>query len=314
MNLLQKYKQKHMLARLVILKLALLLLPGLTFAQSYPLPPKDSQIIGAPQWIKIEPNQTLADIAREHHIGYYEILEANPQIDPLNLVLGASVLIPSEFILPDTPRDGVVINIAELRLYYYPKGKPVVVTVPVGIGRQGWETPIAFAKIKDKRENPTWTAPASVREDMAKRGVYVPPVTPPGPDNPLGNHAMRISIPGYVIHGTNYPAGVGKRTSAGCIRMYPEDVAALFNNVDVGTPVYIINEPFKAGWKGDQLYLEAHRPLKEQREIYHGDYTSLVRTAILKATTQKVAMVQWDEVKKITAQHIGIPQVIGRAQ
>ena len=195
---------------------------------------------------------TLLDIARRFDLGQNEIVLVNPTIDRWLPGKGTQVTIPNTRLLPDTPREGLVLNLPEYRLYYFPttKDEPAnkVATYPISIGRQDWDTPLGITKIIAKKENPTWTPPESIKKEHAAKGEILPDVVPAGPDNPLGLFAMRLEIPGYLIHSTNKPYGVGMRVSHGCIRMYPEDIARLFPEIPVGTPVYIVNQPLKVGW------------------------------------------------------------------
>ncbi len=277
---------------------------------NYSLSGNDQKIVGEPKTIVLQQGETLTSMSRQQGVGYYEILEANPQLDPSNLQPGTEILLPTQFILPDAPHRGVVINLAELRLYLYSEDGKSVETVPVGIGRQGWSTPTGFTVIKDRREHPTWTVPTSVKVDMARRGVILPAQVGPGPDNPLGDHAMRLGMVGYVIHGTNRPEGVGRRTSAGCIRMFPEDVKKVFEQVEIGTPVAIINQPYKTAWQDDNFYFEAHQPLHEQRERVHERVFLLAKREIKHSLVQKNRVVNWDTVRKQINEHNGIPHII----
>lgn len=233
----------------------------------FPLPPAGNDVIGTLQVATARSEDTLADIARRFNLGYEEIVAANPGVDPWLPGEGTAVVLPTQFVLPGGERKGLVLNLASMRLFYYPEPAPgqaaEVVTHPMGIGREGWETPQGEARVIQKTANPAWTVPQSVRREHAAMGDPLPRVVPPGPDNPLGEYAMRLSMPSYLIHGTNKPWGVGMRVSHGCIRLYPEDIARLFPEVPVGTPVRIINEPYLAGWRGGILYLEAHPPLAE---------------------------------------------------
>lgn len=299
-----------MLRRIKLICYSVLFFPCLTYALSFDIERPDQQIVGTPQLIKIEQGQTLESISRQYGIGYYEILEANPNVDPLHLKPGTDLFLPTQFILPEGPREGVVINLPELRLYMYsPDGKSVE-TVPVGIGRQGWETPTGHTAIKDRREHPTWTVPTSVRVDMARRGKMIPAQMPPGPNNPLGDHAMRLDMVGYVIHGTNRPAGVGKRSSAGCIRLFPEDVKKVYEQVEIGTPVSIVNQPYKTAWQDGQLYMEVHQPLAEQRKYYRNHSFALVKKHLKNNLGRAMADVNWDRVKQLISKQDGLPQVI----
>jgi L,D-transpeptidase ErfK/SrfK len=218
--------------------------------------------------IRAGEDETLADVAREFGVGHNEIANANPDVDKGVPGKGTRVLVPTRHILPDAPRVGVVVNLPEMRLYYYPKAKagepPVVITHPVSVGRMDWTTPLGLTKITNKQKKPSWRPPKSIRLEAEERGEPLPEVVPPGPDNPLGDYAMRLAIPGYLIHSTNKPYGVGMRVTHGCIRMYPEDIEALFADIPVGTKVRLVNQPVKAGMIADTLFLEVHPPLEEQ--------------------------------------------------
>lgn len=238
--------------------------------------PKRDSVIGQLQVTKVSAADTLSDVARRFNVGFEEIVRANPDVDPWLPGEGTQVVIPTQYVLPDAPREGVVINLAQLRLYYFPKpakgepddGKRTVITYPVGIGKVGWETPVGTTKVVSKRRNPIWTPPLSVRREHRERGETLPARVPPGPDNPLGVFAMNFGWPAYLMHGTNKPAGVGLRASAGCIRLYPEDIAAIFPLIPVGTPVTVVNQPFVSAWHEDALYVQAF-PVMEDDDREH---------------------------------------------
>lgn len=225
------------------------------------------RVVGELQVIHAGEDDTFVDIARAYNLGYDELVAANPDVNPWLPGEGTRVVLPTRFILPDAPLEGIVINTAQMRLFWYPEredAQPVVVyTHPIGIGRIGRNTPTGEATVIDKATDPTWYPPASVRREHAEMGDPLPAVVPPGPDNPLGRHVFRLSMPSYLIHGTNKPPGVGMRVSAGCVRMFPEDIEALFPHVGSGTRVEIVNQPLTAGWHGDQLYVDAHKMLEE---------------------------------------------------
>ncbi|MGM0858934.1 MAG: L,D-transpeptidase family protein [Pseudomonadota bacterium] len=235
----------------------------------YPLP-EEGNIVGKNYTVSVESEEdTLLDIAHTHRIGYEEIKRANPDVSLWIPGEGTQVRIPAKHILPDTERTGLVINLAELRLYYYPdaeKGETRrVETYPIGIGRDGFNTPLGITKTTMRLEDPAWYPPESVRQEAAERGDPPPEVVPPGPDNPLGQHAILLDIPGYLIHGTNQPSGIGMRASRGCIRMHPDDIEAVFTRIPDGTQVNIIDEPVKLGWDADQVpHLQAFTSLNEQ--------------------------------------------------
>ncbi len=235
-------------------------------AEVYELPPPGNDVIGAVSSIRARAEETLLDIARRHGLGYEDIVRANPDIDPWLPGDGTEVLLPTRFVLPSVPRRGIVLNLAEYRMYYFPEpaagSSAVVMTWPMSIGRMDWATPLGMTRVTAKAKNPSWYPPESVRAEHLADGDPLPRVVPPGPKNPLGNYAMRLDIPGYLIHGTNRPAGVGMRVTHGCIRMFPEDIEYLFGQVSINTPVRIINEPVKIGWDDDELVLEVHRTLE----------------------------------------------------
>lgn len=295
----------------ILLSILLYLLPGSVSALTLPLPTDDA-VIGSVKEASSKGGETLADIGRRYDVGAHEMNVANPSINPRKkLFSGTKVVIPSQFILPNVERKGIVINLAELRLYYYPTDRDVVVTQPIGIGKEGnWQTPVGKTKITKKEEDPYWHPTANVRAEALKHGTPIPSVFPPGPDNPLGKYILRLGWPTYLIHGTNRPDGVGARVSAGCIRMLPEDAKFLYDNVPIGTQVTVINEPYKAGWKGEQLYFEAHPPLKEKRAEYAKDKSTVI-SVVENQINVKHVMVRWQEVNKLVKSYNGIPSVIG---
>ncbi len=296
---------------IVIASLLGLMMASTAFAVVYNLPANGDNVVGSNSIVRLKMGETLSTFAQRNGVGYYEVLDANPGLDPLRLSSGTPLVVRNQFILPDAPKQGIVINLAELRLYYYPPDSNTVMVYPIGIGRIGWQTPTGQLSVIQKKQDPDWRVPPSVAADMAKRGIILPEVIPAGPDNPLGRYMMRLSNYTYLIHSTNRPAGVGRRTSAGCIRMYPEDAEQLFNVVPVGTKVTIVNQPFKAGWLNDQLYFEAHTPLREQRAEYAGRYNSLWDSAVNTATAGKTVTVDWSKVQSLGKKQTGLPQVVG---
>jgi len=236
----------------------------------FPYDPKTVSVVGVLQLTHARHEDTLADIARRFNLGFDEVARANPGVDPWLPGEGTRIVLPTQFVLPDAPHEGLVINVAALRVFYFPKaakGEPrTVMTFPIGIGKVGWATPIGTTKIVSKRKDPYWTPPASVRKEHAEEGDILPARVPPGPDNPLGAFAMNLGWPSYLIHGTNKPAGVGLRASHGCIRMYPEDIAAVFDGIAVGTKVTVVDQPLLYRWQGDSLYVQAYPPHLEQEE------------------------------------------------
>lgn len=234
---------------------------------AYPLP-SEGNMIGQSYTVMATEEQTLLDIAREHNVGYREIRDANPEVSLWLPGEGTEVIIPARHILPPVPREGIVINLAELRLYYYPRvpegETPWVETYPIGIGREGYSTPLGITKTTIKLKDPAWYPPRSMRREAAEQGEFVPGVVPPGPENPLGKHAILLDIPGYLLHGTNQPDGIGMRISRGCIRLYPKDIESLFARIPGGTPVNLVDIPIKVGWSSDKLYVQSFRSLADQ--------------------------------------------------
>ena len=290
-----------------------LLLPAAVTAATFQLPSPEFDLVGALQLVEARQEDTLLDIARRHDIGQEEIVRANPGVDRWLPGAGTKVTIPSRYILPLAPRKGLVLNLPEMRLYFYPQTEPgeaaAVQTYPVSIGRMDWATPLGETTLVAKQKNPAWRPPKSIREEHAAEGDPLPEIVPPGPDNPLGRYALRLGIPGYLIHGTNKAFGVGMRVSHGCIRMLPEDVEKLFPQVPVGTPVNIINQPAKAGWYGGKLYLEIHPPLTEDQ----AGRDALRETAldvIDEALFRRPGSVDEAAIEQAIAQQAGVPAVV----
>jgi L,D-transpeptidase ErfK/SrfK len=265
----------------IVAPLIPLLLSTSVFAATFDLPSEHFDVIGAVTTVQTTYEDTLLDIARRKSIGQDQMERANPNVDRWLPGEGTQVVVPSHYILPRAPREGLVLNLPEMRMYYFPPKKPgqpaQVQTYPIGIGRMDWATPLGVTKITGKVKDPTWTPPESIRREHAAKGDPLPRVVPAGPDNPLGRYAMRLSIPGYLIHSTNKPLGVGMRVSHGCIRMLPDDIERLFPQLPVGTPVNIVNQPVKAGWHGGKLYIEVHPPLEE----YPNDRGAMVEEMML---------------------------------
>ncbi len=274
---------------------------GSAHAAAYTLPENGDSVVGAVTRIRLKYEDTLAAVAQKFAVGYRELLDANPDVDPWLPGEGTMIQLPTEYVLPGTPRDGLVINIPEYRLYFYQAGQNRVVTYPVGIGRLSFPTPLVQASVVTRIENPSWTPTAAARLEHAEMGDPLPQVVPPGPDNPLGRLALQISIPGYFIHGTNKPFGVGQMVSHGCIRLYDEHIETLVELVPNGTPVYIINQPLKLGWRNSVLYAESHKDL-------YGESTrpELVQK-IVDETQDQAASVDWRLVDQVLSEMTGIP-------
>jgi len=238
-------------------------------ANHFVLESADQSVVGVPQIVVTQDTDTLSDLARAYGLGYDELIAANPDIDPWLPGADASILLPTQFVIPDVPRQGIVLNIATKRLFYFPampEGQAQIVkTYPIGIGRVGWETPLGVTTVTAKAEDPSWYVPWSVQQEHVELGNPLPSVIPPGPDNPLGHRVLKLEMPGYLIHGTNQPYGVGMRVSHGCVRLYPENIEYLYEIVDIGESVAIINEPFLLGQLDGEWYFEGHTPLEDDQ-------------------------------------------------
>lgn len=294
-------------------------------ADSYPLPPPGQSLVGTKHWIHSKSSDTLAAIARRFDLGHNAIVNANPGVDPWLPGEDTLIHLPMRHLLPDAPRKGIVINLAEQRLYYYPESdneeQAVVITHPVGIGREAWETPLGKTRITHKIPSPAWYPPASIRKEHAENGDPLPRVVPAGPDNPLGHFALRLGMPEYLIHGTNKPRGVGMRVSHGCIRLYPEDIALLFTRAAKGTAVNIVDQPYKVGWYQGQLYLEAHpdprtEEKKASKKKVQGNklptkLLHMVQSAVMKHPDMRIA---WNRVANTYKQLTGMPVRITKKQ
>jgi L,D-transpeptidase ErfK/SrfK len=251
--------------------------------------------------------ETLLDVARRYDLGFVELRAANPGIDVWLPGAQTYLLLPGLHLLPQAPRQGIVINLAEMRLYYFPPGAAVE-THPIGIGRDGRLTPLGETKVVRKTANPTWHPPQSIRAEKP----WLPAAVPPGPDNPLGAFTLYLGWPAYLIHGTNLPDGVGRRVSSGCVRMYPEDIAALYPKVKPGTPVTVVDQPVKLGWIDGDLHIEVH-PTQAQAdrmevEGHFGRAEPLDATPLVRAAAGDfAAAVDWDTVRKALVQRRGVP-------
>ena len=295
-----------------------LFFPPAVAAVSYTLDTLDDSLIGEIRKVQAEHEDTLLDIARLNGLGYHGIKLANPDVDTWLPGQGKEIVLPTMFVLPVAPKNGIVLNIPEMRLYYFPKKDAAkeryeVITHPLGIGREGWSTPYIDTEIIQKRTRPNWYPPESIRLEHAEQGDPLPKIVRPGPDNPLGNYALRLGLPEYLIHGTNKPFGIGMRVSHGCIRLYPEDIKSLFKRVKLGTPVHILNQPFKVGRYKDKIYLEAHPYLAEDAEQFEGNLTSVV-DMLVEMTGELAYEVDWDLAKSMITERNGIPVEIGRVK
>ena len=289
---------------------------GPCVATVYELTDPKQSVVGEDRRIQTVYEDTLYDLARQYSLGSEELIRVNPGIDPWIPGANKTVFIPGRHILPPAPRQGIVINIAEHRLYYYPKPKrhqpQTVISYPVSIGKMDWRTPLGVTEVIAKQKDPWWFPTKSVRDEHAKDGDILPARVPPGPDNPLGTRALRLGAGKgtYLIHGTNNPIAVGLAVTHGCIRMYPEDVEALFPLVPVGTKVRIVNEPVKVAWVGGELLLEAHPPVDAQGQSYEPDvdkFAELLRVAV----GGSVVAIHWDYAREVLARADGVLATVG---
>ena len=279
----------------------------------------DGALVGRAQAYVAAYDDTLLDVARRFGMGISEMQLANPEVDMWLPGEGTTIRLPSQFVLPAAPRSGLVINVPEMRIYYFPKGTSVVHTWPISIGRVGWETPLGKTTIVRKAVRPSWIPPESIREEYLERGETLPRVVRPGPDNPLGSHALYLGLPAYLIHGTNRPYSIGMRVSHGCVRMYPEHIVELFEMANSGTPVTLVHQGVKAGWSGNELYIEVHPEIDVPDEKARPSMTDAV-TSIIAATPEdgpQATMdwtVDWKRVEEALATANGVPVAVGSRQ
>ena len=290
-----------------------LLAPGLTAANTFPLKAGDS-LVGDIVTVSGIGDERPVDVARRRGLGHAELKLINPSLDLWLPGNPEEIILPMEFVLPNAPHKGIVLNVPEMRLYYFREDKKTgttdVMTYPIGIGREGNNTPYTTTRVASKVKDPTWYPPESIRAEHAAEGDPLPVRVGPGPDNPMGTYAMRLSLPMYAIHGTNKPWGVGMRVSHGCIRLYNEHIEELFNAVPVGTPVTIVNQPYKVGLRGARIYLEAHPSLDEDQDHFNDNMTSVVK-ALVAMTEEGGYQVDWELARQIIQQARGVPVAIG---
>ncbi len=280
-----------------------------SFATTYPMPPAGSDIIGQVITVEAQSGDTLLKIATDYNIGWHEIMEANPDVNPTHLHWGQRIVIPTAYILPPF-HEGIVINLAELRLYYFTPDKKYVYTYPVGLGRREWRTPVVDSVVVNKKQDPTWYVPNTIRDFVFEQtGKELPEFMGPGPDNPLGQYAIYMQKAGYLIHGTNQPWSVGKLVSSGCIRLLPPDIEELYNNVNIGQKVRIIHYPYKLGWNNGKLYLEAHVPVNISDPISHLNIIS-ADDAIRDAVKGHDIKINWERVEQTIQHQLGVPVAI----
>jgi L,D-transpeptidase ErfK/SrfK len=270
-------------------------------------------VIGEIQTYTTERDDSLLDLARKYDVGYVEMIAANPIIDPWAPGAGKNIVLPTRHLLPQAPHEGIVVNIAEMRLYYFPVKDGAPESYPIGIGESGSETPSGETRVASKEPNPTWYR---TKSEMAAK-PWAPKIVPPGPDNPLGAYALHLGWPSYLIHGTDDWRGVGRRDSRGCIRMYPEDIQKLFGEVKVGTKVTMVNQPVKFAWIDQRLFMEVH-PTPQQADQLEmenvddfEDPAGLTKT-ILAVAANAADRLDWAAIRQAAKDRNGIPVAITR--
>ncbi len=272
----------------------------------------DKDYVGEMEVYTAAYEDTLVHLARWNNLGFVEMMAANPELDPWIPGAGARVILPKQHILPDAPREGIVINLPEMHIFFYPKDGGAPIVHSIGIGREGLNTPLGKTSIVRKKEKPTWRP----TERMKQEDPTLPDVVPPGPENPLGTHAMYLGFPQYAIHGTNKPYGIGRRISSGCIRMYPETIKELFYQVPVGTPVRIVDQPVKVGWIDDKMYVEVHPTQDQAIQVEKlSDLSSYEITAddmklILEKAGAFVEQIDWENVREAAKERSGYPVAV----
>jgi len=301
----------------IVITLFMGLMVTVAHATTFELQDANTRVVGHNLVVYSHMEDTLLDIGRAFDVGYEEIVSANPGVDPWLPGENQRVMVPNRFILPEAPHQGLVINLAEMRLYYYPKPSinehQKVITHPIGVGREGWTTPLGKTQIIQRIKDPSWTPPASIKAEHIQKGDPLPNVVPAGPNNPLGAFAMRLGMPGYLLHGTNKPFGVGMRVSHGCIRLFPEDIEHLFGIVAVNTPVEIVYQPDKAGLLDGELYLEAHDVQSDFDQRVGNNMTSMV-SAILKAQDRLLSDADFPFAEKIVRNHTGLARRVNQLE
>ncbi|HSW93806.1 MAG TPA: L,D-transpeptidase family protein [Gammaproteobacteria bacterium] len=295
----------------VLACLILSLTGQLVQAKSFPLPEENHSLVGEVQYTTTEPGDTTTSVSERYNVGLNSIVEANSGVNERSVfVTGTPLKIGTRFMLPPGKRQGIVINLAEMRLYYYPPGTNEVMTFPVGIGRIGKTIPVRKTSIVRKTTNPTWTPPADIRKFDEEQGIKLPKVMAAGPDNPLGPYGIYLGIPTYLIHSTIFPESIGRRASFGCIRMNETDIRQFYPMVTPGTPVEIIDMPYKVAWNDNRLYLEAHAPLEERSNLEPSTLHGIVKSIEANLPHDQVVLVNWQLVAWLAEQPDGIPHAI----
>jgi L,D-transpeptidase ErfK/SrfK len=291
----------------------LAVVPSLAFSTTYPLPKNGDDVIGKTYIVRASSNDTLGSLGLRHGMSLHEMIEANPRVDSdKNLTDKQEIIIPAQFILPKY-HDGIVINIASLRLFYFPPPGKYVMTFPVGLGREQFRTPILSSVIVYKQRSPTlWLTKQTIDDTLRDYHIKLPPTIPPGPENPLGHFALHMAVKGYLIHGNNDPSSVGKFISGGCIRMKNSDVETIYWLVAPLATVHIVHQPYMAGWSNGNLYLKAQRP-KDNNGIESEQNEISYKNAIARVVKNRSVKVDWVAAGQTAKQQTGIPQVIGHS-
>ncbi len=282
------------------------------FALTFDLPGNGATIVGDIKEVSAVTGDTFVSVARRYGLGYVELMEANPTLKPEDtLESSQAVLLPTEFILPNADHRGLVINLAELRLYFYKPNTREVMTFPVGIGRAGWNTPLGLTNVAWKQKDPTWHVSSTIKQARALEGVNLPDSVAPGPDNPLGQYAIHLGFNAILIHGSNDPGGIGRRSSSGCIRLQPEAIENFFDDVMVNSPVMIVDQPIKVGWLANTLYLEVHEPLENDQGGHNHAMSDEAYHLVNAAIQARPADIDWRAVDTSVEQQRGYPVKIG---
>jgi lipoprotein-anchoring transpeptidase ErfK/SrfK len=294
------------------------------FAATYDLARPDQKVVGHLQFYTLKGHEQFGEIAKRFDVGFNELIVANPRVDPSNLIQGHVLLIPTQHILPDAPHQGIVVNIPEKRLYFFPKDKQSVYTFPVGVGKEGWDTPQGSFFIMQKKEKPSWIVPVSVRRDYDKNGVTLPFVLRSGQNNPLGYYLLRLSLPTYLIHGTNKSFGIGQRSTAGCMSMYPKDIKIMFSLAHEKERVLIVDQPLKfaydqgfwievsdftvddrLAWPGSELY--GNQALRDRKAPYDKPFELAAQVA----KKAGVSALRWPLFVEALRHNDSVPLLIG---
>ena len=282
-------------------------------AKTFVLPASEHNLVGESYIVYPQEEDTLLEIGQRYEMGFEELKWANPNVNTWTPGANTPVIIPSQYVLPSAAREGIIINLPEMRAFYFPKKANEVRIYPISAGRMDWKTPLGIHKITAKQSDPAWYPPESIRREHVQDGRgELPKIVPPGEDNPLGRHLLRLDLPGYLLHGTNDPTGIGMRATHGCLRFFPTNIEELYKIVPVGTSVRIINEPVKIGWNGVTLYMEVHPPLEEDN-LSTEDIVERANKLLQRyKNDENVELVDWEVIRLAVEQMSGLPVDIGK--